>query len=129
MQLDVASRGPRHVLDRRDPAQHLLDRRRQSARILTQPLELVRIAQELGHAAAYDMPGRLVPTDQDQQGLVDQRVLVEPVPFDLGMNEGPDEIVVLAAAPSLLDDPGYVVDVLDESRSRTVRSRSGSGDP
>ena len=65
---------------------------------LSQPLELVRVAQQLCHSPAYDVPGRLVPTDEDQQRLVDEGVLVEAVSVDLGVHQRPDQIVVFAAA-------------------------------
>ncbi len=45
---------------------------------------------------------------------MDEGILVEPVPFDLGVHERPDQVVVLAAQATLLDDSCDVVDIFDE---------------
>ena len=57
---------------------------------------------------------------------MDERVLVEPVAFYLGVDESPYQVVVLTSAPSLFNDPAYVLDVLDERSPRAIhRGRIG----
>ena len=58
----------------RHPAQHLLDRGRDLGGIVDQQLPLVGVQQQLLHAAADHVPGRLVAADEDQQRLVQDLV-------------------------------------------------------
>ncbi len=103
VELDVPGGGPGHVLDRGHPAQHLLDGQRQSLALGGQERELVGVGEQLVHAAADDVAGGLVTADEDQERLVDDRGLVEPVPVDLGVDQGADEVVGLVVPPALLD--------------------------
>ena len=60
-----------------------------------QLVELVGMGEQLVHAAADDVAGRLVAADQDQQRLVDEGRLVEPVAVDLGVDQRADQVVGL----------------------------------
>ena len=55
---------------------------------------LLGMPQQLVHAAADDVPRRLVAADQDQQRFHQQLVVVEPHPVDLGVDEDADQIVL-----------------------------------
>ena len=61
---------------------------------------------------------RLVATDQDEQGLIDQRGLVQPIALDLRMDEGPDQITGEAVAPALLRDAGDIGRVFRRCQGR-----------
>ena len=74
VELDVTCGRAVHVLDGRHPAQHLLDRSGQQRPVPTQVLELVGMAQERLHPAADHVARRLVPTDEQEQRLVHERV-------------------------------------------------------
>ncbi len=92
-QLDVAGGRAGHVLDGRHPAQHLLDRTGQQAfGVGGQAGQLLGPGQQLLHAAADDVARRLVAADEDEQGLVDERGVVERVAADLGLAQDADEV-------------------------------------
>ncbi len=82
------------------------------------PRHLVRVGQQLLHAPADDVAGRLVAADQDQQGLVDERLVVERVAVYLGMAEHADEVVAVATGSPVLEDRMDVLGVLDERVGR-----------
>ena len=90
---------------------------------------LVGVGEELLHAAADDMAGGLVAADQDEQRLVDERVVVERVTVDLGMAQHADEVVGVAAGAAVLEDRVDVLGVLQRRRWPRCRSASGSGEP
>ena len=56
-------------------------------------LVLVGVGEQLLHAAADHVAGRLVAADEDEQGLVDERVVIERVAVDLGVAQHADEVV------------------------------------
>ena len=92
-ELGVVGDRAAHVLDRAHPAQHLLDRGRDLRRIVDEQLALVGVQQQLLHAAADDVAGRLVAADEDEQRLVQHVVGVEAVAVDLGVHEHAHEVV------------------------------------
>src|SRR5690606_3836654 len=55
-----------------------------------------------------DVPGRLVPADEDEQRLLEEGVVVEPLAVDGGVGEGADEVVAGAGA-AVGDDGGGVL--------------------
>jgi hypothetical protein len=55
--------------------------------------QLVRVGQQLLHAPADHMACGLVAADEDEERLVDERVVVERVAVDLGVAEHPDQVV------------------------------------
>ena len=57
--------------------------------------QLVGVGQELLHAAADDVAGRLVAADEDEERLVDERGVVEGVAVDLGVAQHADEVVAV----------------------------------
>lgn len=54
------------------------------------------------------MPGRLVPADEDQQGFLHQRLVVQPPPVDGRVGERADEVVA-GAGPAVGHHGGGVV--------------------
>ena len=64
-----------------------------------QQLPLVRVQQQLLHAAADDVARRLVAADEDEQGLVEDVVVVEAVAVDLGVDEHAHQVVGGFGAP------------------------------
>jgi hypothetical protein len=95
-----------HVLDGRHPAQHLLDGGGQPGPVGHQGLPLVGVDDHLEHAARQHVAGGLVATDQDQQRLVDEAVVVEAVAVDLGVDEGAHEVVAGLGPPGGHDAAG-----------------------
>ena len=126
VQLDVAGRGAVHVLDRRYPAQHLLDGDRDEPRLLDQTPQLVRVLQQRVHAAADHVARRLVAADEDQQRLLQQRIVVEPLAVDLGMHERAHQIVLQRPRAAIGDDLRVVVAVFDERAARRASWSSGA---
>ena len=99
-ELDVAGGRPGHVLDRATPSAASPRRRRASGgRVGGQAGQLVGMGQQLLHAAADDVAGGLVAADEDEQGLVDERVVVERVAVDLGVAQDADEVVACCRSP------------------------------
>ena len=118
-QFHIARGDAGHVLDRRDPAQHLLHcTRHQPGGVSGQLRHLVGVGEELLHAAADDMAGRLVAPDQDEQRLVDERPVVQRVAVDLGVAQHADEVVAVAGCPPILEHGMDVVRVLREGVGR-----------
>ena len=128
-QLDVAGGGAGHVLDRRDPAQHLLDRAgHEASGSAARRASWSGLGQQFLHAAADDVAGGLVAPDEDEQRLVDERVVVERVAVDLGVAEHADQVVGGARGPAVLEDRVDVVRVLVEGGWPPTMA-SGSGEP
>ncbi len=71
------------------------------------------VGQELPGPAGDDVAGGLVAADQDQQRLVHQRVVVEPVAVDLGVAQHAHE-VVSGLGLAVGDDRVGVLRVADE---------------
>ncbi len=63
-----------------------------------------------GWASSSSMPAadhvarRLVAADEDEERLVDERVVVERVAVDLGVAQHADQVVGAAARPALVED-------------------------
>src|SRR5690606_15537433 len=104
----VPGGGAGHVLDRGHPAQHLLDRGGDAGRVGGEGRALVGVPEQLPHPAGDDVPGRLVPADEDEQRLLEEGVVVEPLAVDGGVGEGADEVVAGAGA-AVGDDGGGVL--------------------
>ena len=68
-----------------------------SVRSAGEPLPLVAVGEQLVGAAGDHVAGGLVAADEDEQRLVDERVVVEPVAVDLGVHEHAHEVVVRLA--------------------------------
>ena len=65
------------------------------------------LAHECLHAAAYDVAGGLVPTDEDEKRLVHERVVIEPLSVDLSLHQGSQEVVGGSGATTLGDEAGH----------------------
>ena len=111
LELDVAGDRAVHVLDRRDPAQHLFDGGGEQPEVVQQPFLLARVRQELFHPATRDVTGGLVASDEQQQRLEHDLVLVEAVTVDLRVHEHADEVVGRFRTP-----------IRDHAASRTRRT-------
>jgi hypothetical protein len=96
--LDVARRGPVHVLDRRHPAQHLLDGERQQAGVRGELPALVGIPEQRLHAAGDHVARRLVAADEDEQPLLQDVLVGELLAVDLRMDERRHHVVARTGA-------------------------------
>jgi hypothetical protein len=122
LEFDILSCGPHHVLDRSYPAQHLLDGNGEQRRVGLESLELIGMLLQRQHAARQHVPRRLVPADEDEQGLMDQRRLVEPVTVDLGLDEDPDQVIASPGATAVIEHRLDIGGVLDESLGRRLQA-------
>ena len=99
----VSRRRATHVLHRGVPPDHLLGGNRHVGRARAQRLLLLGVLDQLQHAAAEHVPGRLVAADQDEQHLLDDRLVVEAHTVDLGLAQGRDHVVA-GVLPPIRDD-------------------------
>ena len=66
--------------------------------------ELVGMVEQRQHAVGHHVPARLVAADEDQQALLDDRLVVEALAVDLGVAEDADEVVLRRLRPAVGDD-------------------------
>jgi hypothetical protein len=89
------------------------------------------VKQELIHAAAQDVPGRLVPADQDEQRLHEQLLVVQALAVDPGVHEDAHQVLARVPVPVLEDAALVAVVVVERGRGRGEalhRGRAGAED-
>ena len=64
---------------------------------------LVGVREQRELPAGDHVPGGLVAADEDEQGLLDDRLVVEPLAVDLGVAEQADEVGLLRLGPPVGD--------------------------
>ena len=120
----VARGGAAHVLHRGAPPDHLLGGHGHVGRARAQRLPLIGVLDQLEHPAAEHVPGRLVTADEDQQHLLDDRLVIEALAVDLGLAQRRDHVVP-GVLPPIRDDPELrLAELLD----RAVRALQDLGD-
>ena len=87
-------------------------------RVARQRPQLVGMAQQLVHAAAEHVAGRLVAADEDEQALHQQLVVAQPLAVDLGVHEDADQVVARMRAA--------IGDDARADRRRTRRRRAAA---
>jgi hypothetical protein len=102
-QLVVLARDPGEVGDRRDPAQDLLDRRGKQIGVRPEPGPLAGMLAEGEQAPAEGVAGGLVARLDEELRVLEQDVVGNGLPFELGAEELADQVVRGLAAP-LLDE-------------------------
>ena len=94
-----------------------------------QPRRLVGVGEQLLDAAADDVAGGLVAADEDQEGLVHERVVVERVAVDLGVAQHADEVVGVLRGAAVVEDGVDVLGVLHEGVHGVLHERRGRVSP
>ena len=97
-QLEVLRRGPPHVHDRRRVAQHLVDRARQQRRIGGELRPLVGVLEEEVHPVRDEVAGGLVAGHRKELEEQVELGVGQPVPLDLGLQQGADDVVARVGA-------------------------------
>ena len=75
---------------------------------------LVGVREQLLDAAGDHVAGGLVAADEDEQGLLDERVFIERMAVDLGVDQDADEVVGGSGGAAVGQDRVDVLVVLHE---------------
>ena len=62
------------------------------------------MVEQRQHAVGHHVAARLVAADQDEQALLDDRLVVESLAVDLRVAEDADEVVLRRLRPAVGDD-------------------------
>jgi hypothetical protein len=122
--------GSTERLDRRDPPQALLDRGGDARVVAGQRVSLVRMSRQRERASRDEVPGRLVPRDEQREAVADGLGRTHAPTVDLGRRKRRDDVVTVALAAGIMTVPART-DAIDKEpvqrREIVERRRLGIG--